>query len=178
MSSFKHRRAFMVVSALAFAVFGLGACGFEPLHKQGSASSGSALAGVEIDRVPDRSGQLLRNELLNLMAPRGAASVQPWELKVTLSESISEVLLEETAFATRADVTVTASATLVRKSDNEVIGVASSKAVGSYNILSATQEYANVVGERDAREDAIRLVARDIVRLVSVWLRNAEDDPV
>lgn len=149
-------------------------CGFEPLHRGSSKSSATALANVEIARIEDRSGQMLRNDLLARMAPRGYAPSPAWRLEVTLYESKREVLLEDTSFSTRADIVITAQSRLVRQSDGKVVDSGSVDAVSSYNILSASQEYANVVSERDAREGALQLVARDIVRQVSVWLRNAE----
>lgn len=170
MSLSKRTTAICVLWAVTL----LGACGFEPLHRATTASSGLALSNVEIARIPDRSGQMLRNELLSLVAPRGHAANPAYRLDVTVTESTREVLLEETSFSTRADLTVTASAQLVRVADGVVVDAGSVKAVSGYNILSVTQEYANVVSERNAREGALRLVARDLVRQVSVWLRNAE----
>ena len=165
---------FRFATLIAGATLLVSACGFEPLHRGSSRSSALALANVEIARIEDRAGQMLRNELLARMAPRGYAASPEWKLVVELSESKKEALLEETSFSTRADVIITARTRLIRQSDGLVIDNGSVDAVSSYNILSAAQEYANVVSERNAREGAIRQVARDIVRQVSVWLRNVE----
>lgn len=170
MSSFRALVAVLLILAGGL----VSACGFEPLHRGTSASSSAALANVEIARIPDRSGQILRNDLLSMMTPRGYAPSPAWRLVVTLRETKQEVLLEETSFSTRADVIMTATAQLIRQADNTVMNTGTVEAVSSYNILSASQEYANVISERDAREGALKLVARDIVRQVSVWLRNAE----
>jgi len=161
--------ALIVVASLA-----LSACGFEPLHRGSSASSAAALANVEIARIEDRAGQMLRNDLLSMMAPRGYVASPEYRLEITLSESKREVLLEDTSFSTRADVIVTAQTKLIRQVDGEIVESGRVEAVSGYNILSASQEYANVVSERNAREGALKLVARDIVRQVSVWLRNAD----
>ena len=158
---------------VASAIMAVAACGFEPLHKQGTASGAAQLSGIEVAPIEDRIGQLLRNELRGYLTPRGTSGLPQWELQVSLEESIAEVLLEETSFATRADLRVTATFRLISLVDEEISSPsASASETGSYNILQASSEYANLVSERDTREKAVRLVARDIVRQVSVWLRD------
>ena len=172
LSSERRCRAFVLAAVLGLAT----ACGFEPLHRQGAGASAEALAAIDVLPIGDRSGQLLRAELRSRLGARGTGTAAAWTLAITLSESIADVLLEETSFATRADLQITATARLVRKSDNATLGPSSVMATGSYNVLSAEQEYANVVAEQRAREDAIRLVAQDLALLVSVWLRRAHRD--
>ncbi|MEQ8667296.1 MAG: LPS assembly lipoprotein LptE [Rhodospirillales bacterium] len=158
---------------LVVALMALGACGFEPLYGQGTASGAAQLSGIRVAPIDDRIGQQLRNELRGYLTPHGLNDVPEWELRVELEESISEVLVEETSFATRADLTVRAKFRIVSLGDQPLsVPAATTSAIGSYNLLEATNEYANVVAERDARAKAIRVVARDIARQIAIWLRD------
>jgi LPS-assembly lipoprotein len=94
----------------------LAGCGFRPIY--GSAANGlngdggqessqaggvkAALAEVKIGLIPDRSGQQLRNQLLDLMNAGGEPSRPVYRLDITLTT-------EKTALATRSDASVSLS---------------------------------------------------------------------
>jgi len=157
----------------------LAGCGFEPLHGKNSASSAAALESVRVSVIRDRAGQQLRNRLQQLLSPRGSRADAHWQLKVNLQESIQEILIEESALATRAAIRITAQYSLSQLGtvggEKAFSRSGESRSVGSYNILDAEFEYVNVVAERDARERALQLLANEIKRRVSIWLREAAD---
>ena len=94
----------------------LAGCGFRPIY--GSAANGlngdggqesgqaggvkAALAQVKIGLIPDRSGQQLRNHLLDLMNAGGEPSRPVYRLDISLTT-------EKTALATRSDASVSLS---------------------------------------------------------------------
>ena len=109
-----HRLAGSVVASLL--LLNLAGCGFRPIY--GSAANGlngdgghessqaggvkAALAQVKIGLIPDRSGQQLRNQLLDLMNAGGEPSRPVYRLDITLTT-------EKTALATRSDASVSLS---------------------------------------------------------------------
>lgn len=109
-----HRLAGSVVASLL--LLHLAACGFRPIY--GSAANGlngsgghessqaggvkAALAEVKIGLIPDRAGQQLRNQLLDLMNAGGEPSRPMYRLDITLTT-------EKTALATRSDASVSLS---------------------------------------------------------------------
>lgn len=109
-----HRLAGSVVASLL--LLHLAACGFRPIY--GSAANGlngsgghessqaggvkAALAEVKIGLIPDRAGQQLRNQLLDLMNAGGEPSRPVYRLDITLTT-------EKTALATRSDASVSLS---------------------------------------------------------------------
>ncbi len=72
--------------ALAMAWAGLAGCGFEPLY--GPAQE-ERLAGIAIERIPERDGQILRNALLERLSPAGPSR---WRLAVELTASRSSLV--------------------------------------------------------------------------------------
>ncbi len=167
---------FVAALLMVAGVSALGGCGFEPLHGRQSASSAAEMATVRIAIIEDRVGQQLRNRLLQRMQPRGGSDNPKWSLSVTLSESIDEVLVEESSFGTRANLRLTASFQLQSTDYGDGISASrsgSTRSIASYNILDSEFEYANLIAERDARERALDQLASDITRQVSLWLRDA-----
>ena len=63
--------AFAVAGAALMVVAG---CGFQPIHGERSAASSADLANFDIALIADRTGQMMRNELLQQMQPRGAVA--------------------------------------------------------------------------------------------------------
>ena len=93
------------------AVLGLlGACGFRPLYGDRTAAGGapSELASIKIAAIPDRIGQQLHNYLLTALNPRGQPRRPRYILHTRINESISSLAVRKSAFATRANLAVTA----------------------------------------------------------------------
>ncbi|HEY4124531.1 MAG TPA: LPS assembly lipoprotein LptE, partial [Rhizomicrobium sp.] len=77
----------------------LGACGFHPLYGHGGASP-ALMASIYVDPIPDRTGYELRNSLMDLLDSGGGNSKQ-YRLKITLSEDIKGIALQNDATITR-----------------------------------------------------------------------------
>ena len=152
--------------ALALAA-GAAGCGFEPLY---SADGGARdrLARVQIDRIADRGGQQLRNELLLSFPPRDPAAPSAWRLRVTLTEDKRELGVRKQDVATRANLTLTARYVL----EDAVAGKAALsgelRSVNSYNILDSP--YGTLAAERNARARAVRQVADGLTARLAAWL--------
>jgi LPS-assembly lipoprotein len=173
MSSTKHPRhrrcARGIVAAGAAAwLFAATGCGLQPIHGQRSAANSEALATVDIRLISDRRGQMLRNELLQQMQPRGARIPAQYSLSVGLKEAIQNLGIRKDETATRANLTMTAKFTVTQLSGRKMIRTGETKSVNSYNIL--TSDFATLSARKDARRRAIRQLATDIKERVSVWL--------
>src|SRR5471032_3284963 len=69
-------------------------CGFEPLMGQrNNLQVGDELAQIRVEMIADRSGQILRNYLLDDLTPRGVQGRERYSLRVTLSEPRREVAI-------------------------------------------------------------------------------------
>lgn len=157
---------------LALAV---GACGFQPLYgTQNEKPMSDELALVDVAPIKDRIGQELRSRLLDALTPKGASDKPRYSLEVKLTESIEQTAVQKTAFATRANMTVSANFTLhdlrVSKQKSQAVASGNTQVVSSYNILNST--FATLAAENDARSRAVAEIADEIRIRLAIWLRQ------
>ena len=156
------------ISALAaVAVAALSACGFKPMYGKNSDDVYRAeFSRISIAQIEDREGQILRNELLTLMHPRGQAPKQDYRLVISLEETEAGVAVSKSSFSTRANYTVQASLQMYSLIDPKPVFSDSVSLTGSYNVLQS--QYATEIAEKDVKERLIRELAKSIVNRVSL----------
>lgn len=171
MLSFNRHCTARISVLFAVSIF-LSGCGFRPLHGQYSAGenpgSTASLSTVYVELIPDRSGQMMRTALERRFSPNGQQSAQQYKLAIMLGESISQLAVEQNAFATRANLILTATYNLVRTQDGYQYPTGSLTAVSSYNILASN--YATRAAELNARERAIETLANDLRTRIAILL--------
>lgn len=143
----------------------LAGCGFTPLHQ---ATAPDARVAVDIAPIANRGGQLLRNALRQRLTPAGAPT--GYHLNIRLTEKRVNMLIRANATSTLAKLTITARVTLRRKRDGAPLFSPRARSVASFNL--GPSEYANLVAERGARRRALRAIADDIHRQVTIFLRR------
>jgi LPS-assembly lipoprotein len=161
-----------LAAVLAIALLALAGCGFRPLYGERSAASVAApeLAAIQIDSISNREGQLVRNSLLDKMQPRGAAPKPLYRLQVGVGiarESLG-VRIDDTA--TRGNLTMNASYTLIDLASGKPLMSANSRAVSSYNILDS--DFATVISENDAIRRTAAEVSEEIKTRVAIFLSS------
>lgn len=165
MSFTRRLRIFALTAAMALTAAG---CGFQPIHGERSIASGAALATVDIGLIADRTGQMLRNELMQQMHPRGATVPARFALAVTLNESLQDLAIRKDETATRANLILTANFTVTSRTGGAKLFSNSVRSVNSYNIL--TSDFATLSAREDARRRAVQQLASGIKQRLSVWL--------
>ena len=150
--------------------------GFRPLYgRDGGTHSVAALelARTKILPIEDRMGQQLRNNLFDLMNPRGEPARPAYVLSVTLSTSTESLGLRKTGFATRANLHATASLTLTDTRTGKVLLNGSHKIIGGYDLLDS--EFATLTSEKNVKTRAATELAHAIRSQLSVYfLQNAK----
>ncbi|MCR4378993.1 MAG: LPS assembly lipoprotein LptE [Rhodospirillales bacterium] len=173
MLSFNCRRR--ITAPLAAALLGLnlslGACGFKPLYgHQGNDANSSptnlALAQIDVEPIIDRSGQKMRTALQRRLSPKNQAPAL-YTLTVELSEGIADLAIDRSAFATRANLSLSAQYRLVRNADGLQLNTGNLTTVASYNIL--TSNFATHAARTDARNRAIETLADDIQARLALY---------
>lgn len=166
MSSFK--KLFPLVSLIFIT-----ACGFQPLYGNRSASDAPAeFSQIQIKPIKDRIGQILHNHLLTSLNPKGPPANPLYSMTVKVSESSTSLGVRKSAFATRANLTVTANFKLTeiqtgRSALNQI-----SKITVSYNILDS--DFASLSAEKDARSRALREIGEDIRTRVGIFFTHPQ----
>lgn len=157
-----------ILAAIALILSG---CGFQPLY--GVHSDGQViedLSFVNVAPMADRIGQQLHNELERLLHPNGKAPRARYRLSAELTESKSSLAVKKSAFATRANLKVTATYRLQQAYSGEQRFSSSNSITVSYNIFDS--QFATLMAEKDARKRAIRELAQEIRIRLAVYLRD------
>lgn len=160
--------------ALVLATAGSG-CGFRPM--MGEQDSGLAMSErldqVDIGFVPDRSGQQLRNLLIDRFYRDGRPDSTLYRLEISLSTAAAPMGLQKDALASRGQWDITVSYRLLHIASGALMFQASSRAMPGFSFSSG--QYATMVSESGALERGLVQVADDIRSRVAMFLARPED---
>lgn len=151
----------------------LGACGFEPLYGRfNDRSITDQLAGIKIGMIENRSGQILRNQLIDGLSPRG----QPDRPTHTLAVELLEPRPQDLGVA-RDDTVVrySYSTTAVFKlsdTTGRVVLIGQSNSTSSYEVTNS--EFATVAGRNNARDRVLEEIAHDVKVQLAVYFRTRQ----
>ncbi len=156
-------------------VAGLAGCGFRPLYAPDDrVDQVQQLASIRVPPIADRRGQLLRNELLDRLTPRGAPAAPAYTLDVRLQERTEDLAVQRDDTATRANLIMTVQFKLTELASDRVVIDGDSESFNSYNISEF--EFATLSAETDARRRAARELAQDIATRVALVLEREQTD--
>jgi LPS-assembly lipoprotein len=144
----------------------LTACGFEPVYAKREGAVAAELAAVDIHTDSSRKGQLLQAEIKDLLNPRRESQPPEYRLNITTTENISALFIKPDGTASRGDINLVSTYTLVRLSDDKVIDSGNITRISSFN-TSENADYATYVAEQDARMRGILELARDYAFRIS-----------
>ncbi len=149
----------------------LAACSFRPLY--GTSSEGTSArigsTSIAISQIgEERVGQQLRNGLISRLTPRGQPEFPAYTLNVTISDSLTDLLVQEDSTVLRRNYKLTASYKLIEVATGDPVYTSSVSRTASLNRLES--EYANVIAQRDAEERAAEAVADVMVQRLGIAL--------
>jgi len=154
-------------AALAAVALLLSACGLQPLYGGGSSGPvATTLRSVEVAPIPDRTGWLLRNKLVERLGESGTAPPR-YRLDVKLDDTITAFGIRSDQAATRERRTIRARYQLVDLSTGSVVLDATAGSDAGIDIVSS--EYATVAAEQTAAENLADVVADQIVARLGVY---------
>jgi LPS-assembly lipoprotein len=145
-------------------------CGFHSIYGSHGLDNDSPVAielnEIAIDNIPNRNGQILRNDLVDRMYGKNRPSQPLYTLKVNLHNSVEDLGILANATSTRELMDMYGDYTLVdRKGVTILSGTAHS--VASYDRLD--QMYGTVAAQQDAYERTIHEVSEQIVNHISLY---------
>lgn len=155
---------------------GLAACGFHPM--MGSAGNGNPavvnqLERVQIATIADRTGQQLRNRLIDRFYHAGRSAQPEYRLDVTLDSQSNALTVDKNAVASRAQWTVNATYRLVHLATNKVLFQDTDQAITAYNISYA--QYASLVSEQAALQRGLELMGDRIATRIALYFARDPD---
>ena len=160
-------KGFVLVACLLVA-----GCGFEPLYGrvQGGGSAQTEIRAISIEIIKDRSGQILRNFLLDRLTPRGQPRNPRWKLFVDVTGSPELLGVRKTSEATRSNLWIRGSFRLESVGGTRKNLSGELEGVSSVDIQAA--DFGRLQASKDARERVLRQLADDIASRVAVHLRR------
>jgi LPS-assembly lipoprotein len=164
------RRSFL----FALCAVGLSGCGFEPLlGTTGNSTDAIAqLASIRIEPIPDRSGQVLRNALLDRLTPQAQTRGAQYVLRIRLEEPRQTILLRRDDIISRSSYSAQATYEL-SDAKGQRLFAGSSHFTTDYEI--ATSEFATRTSLESARDRVMELVAGDIRNQLALGFRQRQN---
>lgn len=163
------------------AILLLAACGFQPLYVQRTINDGGydkeqfdtsiseEMALIKIPPISDRFGQLLRNELIDLLTPKGVPQNSKYRLDVVLaSKSLTQQAMRNDVTATNERIKYKVDYKLFEGANLLVSG--NSIAFVSYDILQ--NPYSTTMAQKKAEKDATKIIANDIVLRIGAYFHT------
>jgi len=155
---------------LAGALPALAGCGFSPLYGRGEDGAVTAeLAKIRVLPIANRSGQILRNHLLDGLTPMGEPQKPEYTLQVALAEpNVQDLGISRSESVVRYGFSAVASFRLINSAGASVLQGASS---GSSTFLVTNSEFATVSARSSARDRVMEEIAGDIKTQIGAFLR-------
>lgn len=123
---------------------------------------------VDIAIIPDRSGQFLRNELIDRFYHDGYPTNPKYKLTIEpIRETIRDFDITLESEATRQQIQLNTKMLLVDLETNETVLNRSLIAITSNNILES--EFSTLITEQSARDAALNDLARQIERQLALY---------
>jgi LPS-assembly lipoprotein len=160
MSSYK-------ILSVSVALLVLSACGFRPLYGSDNGDTSLEFSRIKVEPIPDRVGQILHNNLLTALNPKGLAGKPIYVLNTELTQGSISLAVRKSTFATRANLNARATFRLTRVQDGIKLYSGQSDITVSYNILDS--EFGTIAAQKDARSRALRELSHGIRTQLGVY---------
>ena len=156
---------------LGFILLLVSACGFQPLYGTKSTRDRSLadLNSVAIDPIPDRIGQLVRNNLIDRMHTQGRNQTPRYRLKISLNLESEGLAVRSDDVVTRRNLVLTADYKIMNSNGDKELFTGRTFSIASYNVVGS--DYANLSARRDAHVRTAREVSEEIKNQVVYFVR-------
>lgn len=159
---------------LAAPLFG---CGFEPIYGShvNNANVTAELNDVAIGNIPDRHGQILRNDLIDRMYGHGRPRSAKYKLEVNLRATEEGLGLLPNSITTLTELNLYADYTLSASGGEELMK-GTAHTLANYDQPSA--QYSTLAARENAYQRCLNEVGEQIVNRVSLYFseHTPEDD--
>ena len=150
----------------------LAGCGYRPLYSSTSETAGVAatLSSVTIPEAEDRTGQLIRNELISSMKANKGEDKYTLLLKPEVKKK--GIIDKPNPSVTRDAVTIAVSYELVDRATGTVLTEGRTFSQASFDVIQ--QPFADLQAETNATERAAREVSADIRTRLAAYFASQQ----
>ena len=163
----------LATTLLMVAALVLAGCGYRPMYGSSATSPGVAgsLSSISIPEPTDRTGQLIRNELISSMQTGRGEDKYMLNLTTTLADN--GVILDKQPSVGRQAILITTTYELVDRSTGKILTKGTTFSRVPYDVVR--QPFADLQAEKDATERAAREVGADIrTRLAAYFAKQQQ----
>lgn len=175
-STRQPRSLFGAMVLLGLVALGGAGCGFQPLYGSGSTTASgarlsAAMASVDIQPIPGRVGQKVRNELIFENTGGGYAPETKYKLRIVLRQSVVDQLVQISGDARGQVLVLDASFTLTNAANGQVLYVGSATSRAAYTRYQ--EIFANVRANYDAENRAADQIAETVKMQIAAFLASS-----
>ena len=127
-------------------------------------------AAIRIEPIAERSGQQLRNYLLDKLTPRGRPRVALYRLDISFEETRADLVILQDATSTFAKIRVNAKYVLTEIESGRPLFRGRSESTTIFNIVES--EFANLNAQSDARDRAVNEISDQIRLRLGLFFRR------
>jgi LPS-assembly lipoprotein len=164
-------RSFAIALALCAGAAALAGCGFQPLYG-GTTASGAKLAevmsAVDVNPIPGRVGQRVRNELIFENTGGGTAAPQRYRLDIVIKEHVTDQLVQITGDATGQVYELNATYKLTNVANGQILLIGTAVSRAPFNRFQ--EIFSNVRARYDAENRAAQTIAESIRTRIAAYL--------
>lgn len=147
----------------------LASCGFQPIygaHDGDGNPVNEQLSRIAIDNIPERPGQILRNNLIDRMYGKGRPREPLYHLEVRLRITQEDLGIQADAVSTRTLMNTNADYVLRATAGKEILR-GTARSITNFNRLST--QYGNLAAMDAATERTLREVSEQIVNRLALY---------
>ena len=161
----------------------LTACGFEPLYVERHSdekwyykgefdtSIAEEMAQVKVEPIADRIGQLVRNDLLDSLTPKGMPDKPKYRLEISnVRKSTAKQAMRDDITATRERVEYKLNYGLYDASSGKKLVSGDTLALLGYDIMA--NPYSTTFSEKKIEKDAAKIMADDISLRIGAYFHS------
>ena len=144
-------------------------CGYEPIYSK-NVNTNKELLSISIKNIKNRSGQVLRNTLLNQLNPDRERVIIKYRLIIKISENKTNLAYRRDMSSTRQDLEVIAKYLLKNAKNEEILLKQEAKSISSFDVVESV--YATLIAENDARKKNLQVISDDIYTNLIIFFKN------
>lgn len=172
------------ITLVCFLPLFITACGFEPLYVERKSdekwyykgefdtSISEEIAQIKVEPIAERLGQLIRNDLLDNLTPKGMPEHPKYRLEVfNIKKEVTEQAMRDDITATRERVRYTVNYRLVDANNNSELVTGNSIAYLGYDIMA--NPYSTTFAQKKIEKNAAKIIANDISLRMGAYFHSS-----
>jgi LPS-assembly lipoprotein len=168
--------ALALAALAALAGFGLSACGFQPLYGSNTTTASGtrlaeAMSSVDVNPIPGRVGQKVRNELIFANTGGDYAAKSRYKLDIAIKERVIDQLVQISGDARGQVYQLEAHYKLINIANGQTIHEGTAISRAPYNRYQ--EIFANVRARYNAEDRAATTVAESIKTQIAAYLASS-----